>query len=122
MTTNLSDRLASRVQRSRELRQAQPPASLLHAVGFSAGLLIAGIAFLHGTQNPTNDLPSTPVVRPEPVLAVAPTASEPASPATEPVAAEPARCVPYASNGTYLPELCGEYDAFSDRAERALAE
>ncbi len=28
------------------------------------------------------------------------------------------KCVPYASNGTYLPELCGDHDAFRAKAER----
>lgn len=36
--------------------------------------------------------------------------------------ATPAKCNPYASNGTYLPELCGNHDPFSDRAARTSRE
>lgn len=122
MTAKLSDRLASRVAQARASRPAPASCPPFYAIGFAAGLLLGGAAFLHGTGQPTNTLPPTPVVSPEPVLAV-----EPAPPAPEPVSvdqppAQPQRCVPYASNGTYLPELCGDYDAFSDRAERALAD
>jgi hypothetical protein len=34
------------------------------------------------------------------------------------VPAKPVKCNPYASNGTYLPELCGDHDPFADRDAR----
>jgi hypothetical protein len=122
MTAKLSDRLAARVASARRNRSAAPSRPPFYAIGVAAGLLLGGAAFLYGTNHPSNDLPPTPVITPEPVLAVepAPPAPAPVSVAQAPV--QPQRCVPYASNGTYLPELCGDHDAFSDRAERALAD
>ena len=126
MTTKLSDRLASRVAQARASQPTPANRPPFYAIGVAAGLLLGGAAFLHGTNHPTNTLPPTPVVTLEPVLAVAPPVAPPVElpPAVsvDQPPARPQRCVPDASNGTYLPELCGGHDAFSARAERALAD
>ena len=132
--------LEASLERIRALRaaSAQPKTqsfTRLHAVGLGFGLLLGGAAFLYGAGHPSKTLPATPVVTPEPVLAAQPAADwrskisqadasqlvQPA-PVAAPEPAKPVKCSPYASNGTYLPELCGEHDAFADRAARVSRE
>lgn len=100
---------------SRPAPRRQPHAfTRLHAVGVAFGLLAGGAAFLYGAQTPSNTLPPTPVIVAEPAAPAEP----PALTMADLVPAEPVKCNPYASNGVYLPELCGEHDAFAARAAR----
>ena len=124
-TMTLSARLQAKLDAARAERElaASRPAprrqsrsfSRWHAVGVALGLATGGAAFLLGAQHPTNTLPPTPVIVAEPV---APTAQPADMTMADLVPATPTKCNPYAANGTYLPELCGEHDAFADRAAR----
>lgn len=127
----LSDRLQTKLDSARAQRafsaQPQPRAfSRLHAIGLGIGLLMGGGAFLYGAQTPSNTLPATPVVAAEPTTdwrtkiseATPADLTQPTPVAVSATAAKPVRCNPYASNGTYLPELCGDHDPFADRAAR----
>jgi hypothetical protein len=125
----LSEKLQARLDANREAQAPKAPRKrndpfLLSglALGLSAGVA----AFAFGTGHPANDLPQTPDWRskvshvsrselgePIPAATVSQAPAAPTKAAT--------KCIPYASNGTYLPELCGDYDAFAAKADRAVA-
>lgn len=63
-----------------------------------------------------------PVAAPVEAPVTAPVEAPAPAPVTAPVETTGQRCVPYASNGTYLPELCGDHDAFAGRLDRAMQE
>jgi hypothetical protein len=85
---------------------------------FAVGVVLAltGVALIAHSRSPRAYV-AAPVAAP-----VATPAATPADPGIDFHAVKPGqKCVPYASNGTYLPELCGDHDAFQGRIDRALA-
>ena len=114
---SLSDRLNSRLQQSQQQRAVRAAVVKKRSRALSwASLALVGTGFAVASQLPP--VPAS-LTAPTPVTTPAPTVT-PAVPAQDisDVAGKGQKCVPYASNGTYLPELCGEYDAFSDKAAR----
>ncbi len=112
---SLSSRLQAKVNANRAEREALLPQerSLLDrcfVAGLALGVGGGVLAISFGMRNPS----------------VAPVAA-PVAPVVTPVAAPtaPAKesqvCNPYASNGTYLPELCGDNDAFQGRLDRSFS-
>jgi hypothetical protein len=103
------------------------------AIGIALGLTAGAVAFVSGAQHPSNTLPPTPAVESDWRTKVS--YSEPA-PVASPIESAPVdssmqlpapinindvkpgtRCNPYV-NGTYVGELCGDHDAFAEKAER----
>ena len=116
---SLSDRLNSRLQQSQQQRAARAVSARKRARVLSwASLALVGTGFAVASQLPPVPAPVSvpaPVTTPAPPLA-------PAAPAQgiSDVAGKGQKCGPYASNGTYLPELCGDYDAYQGRLDRAF--
>jgi hypothetical protein len=113
----LSDRLQvtldeARAKRQRQAEPSRPNWGLTVAVFTGFTLILAA------------NLPPVPAPVAAPVEArvETPAPAPVAAPVETPVAAPKQRCVPYASNGIYIPELCGDHDAFSGRLDRAMQE
>ena len=112
---SLSSRLQAKVNANRAEREALLPQerSFLDrcfVAGLALGVGGGVLAISFGMRNPS----VSPVAAP-----VAPVVTPVAAP-TAP-AKERQVCNPYASNGTYLPELCGESNAFQGRLDEAFA-
>jgi hypothetical protein len=116
----LSEKLQARLDSHRATRAAEATkvnkkqqADPFFLSGLALGLSASIAAFTFGVNHPTNDLPPVPSLEPAATVSQAPAGIDfhaPVKPGQ--------KCVPYASNGTYLPELCGNYDAFAAKAER----
>jgi hypothetical protein len=116
---SLSSRLQAKVDANRAEREALLPQerSFLDrcfvtglALGVGGGILAISFGMRTPSVSPVA-APVAPVVTPVAAPVAAPTAP----------AKERQVCNPYASNGTYLPELCGESNAFQGRLDRAFA-
>jgi hypothetical protein len=93
------------------------------AFGIALGLTAGVTAFVYGAQHPASTLPPTPAI----TEVSAPVESAPIEPAEQSLQlpapidindVKPGtRCNPYV-NGVYVGELCGDHDAFAEKAER----
>jgi hypothetical protein len=114
----LSDRLQAKLDKAR--LQPQPPEPFRPNWGLAVAVFTGVTVILAANLPPV----PAPVAAPVETQVTAPVAARVETPVTAPVAAPAAapkqRCVPYASNGTYLPELCGDHDAFAGRLDRAF--
>ena len=121
----LSDRLQATLNESRAKRQAQPepfrPNWGVAAAVFAAVTVILA-ANLPPVPAPVAAPVETQVTAPVAARVETPVPAPVAAPVAAPAAAPKQRCVPYASTGTYLPELCGDHDAFAGRLDRAMQE
>jgi hypothetical protein len=130
----LSEKLQARLDANRKAQAPEAPRKRndpFFLSGLALGLSASIAAFTFGVNHPTNDLPQTPDWRSKVSHVSRSELGEPIP--AETVSQAPAgidfhapvkpgqKCVPYASNGTYLPELCGDYDAFAAKADRAVA-
>ncbi len=115
---SLSSRLQTKVNANRAQREAlaaknQSFLNRCFAVGLALGLGGGVLAIVAGMRQVASSAATrvvTPIAAP-----VAP--PEPHNEFHNP-SVKGQKCVPYASNGTYLPELCGDHDAFREKAER----
>ena len=83
--------------------------------GLAVGVL-GGIAIISVGMRPAPAPAPVPVPAPASAEVVAEPRNEFHNPSNK-----GQKCVPYASNGVYLPELCGDHDAFQGRLDRAFA-
>ena len=110
----LSDRLQAKLDKAR--LQPQPPEPFRPNWGLAVAVFTGVTVILAANLPPV----PAPVAAPVETQVTAPVAARVETPVTAPVETTGQRCNPYASNGTYLPELCGDHDAFAGRLDRAF--
>jgi hypothetical protein len=122
LSTKLQERLnAQRLIKEQTRKRHQNLYNISVALGLTAGI----VAFAYGAQSPSNTLPSTPALESDWRTKVSYSESVPAEQLPQlpaPVVANDAKpvvCNPYV-NGVYIGDLCGDHDAFADKADRAI--